>query len=319
MNFVALLFSLVASLSGARIVANGDVNMNLKFPYDPVVMNKLALMASAASCDKDHLANNTFNCMQCEESGLKIVPGTVRSFYAKSEELYAFVMKTDGPLEAFKDTCILTIRGSANAANWFETDFDITEVKAPDSWKCPGCWLHEGFMTAWQNLEGPALYALERSGCKDSPLWITGHSMGGAISTVAAWNMKHVHGFKLAGVYTFEQPRVLCNSFADLWDKDIGGECPTFRLTYDVDPVPRMPWLSGTYQHTNHEVYYSKYTGKYTVCPNTEDGDCAGGWGPPGLIINIDAGEHCDVPYVKDACCMIPKGQRPGYKTTFMN
>jgi|HubBroStandDraft_1064217.scaffolds.fasta_scaffold08998_6 hypothetical protein len=90
-------------------------------------------------------------------------------------------------------------------------------------------------------------------------LYITGHSLGGAMAVLAAarlfgsgfdkdWTPKQV----IKGVYTFGQPMVGNEAFAGGCEKTFGGRL--FRHVYRDDVVPHLPPTSElNYRHTGEE------------------------------------------------------------------
>ncbi|CAN92390.1 Probable Lipase [Sorangium cellulosum So ce56] len=75
-------------------------------------------------------------------------------------------------------------------------------------------------------------------------LYITGHSLGGAVATLAAAIVYADHRFEhyrplLKGVYTFGQPMVGDATFAEEFKDDLGKNL--FRHVYNSDIVPRFP------------------------------------------------------------------------------
>ncbi|WP_437710593.1 lipase family protein [Sorangium sp. So ce448] len=86
-----------------------------------------------------------------------------------------------------------------------------------------------------------------------SALYITGHSLGGAMAVIAAALIESDHELtglrdKLRGVYTFGQPMVGDRTFAEEHKNTIGRKL--FRHVYAHDIVPRMPPLTvGCYEH----------------------------------------------------------------------
>jgi hypothetical protein len=93
----------------------------------------------------------------------------------------------------------------------------------------------------------------------DPGVFITGHSLGGALAMLCALEFCR-ELLPVSGVYTFGQPRAGNAAFANLFDatfapggsklKDI-----TFRVVNQNDIVPRTPgWLLG-YRHCGNEVF----------------------------------------------------------------
>src|SRR5262249_53973181 len=88
-------------------------------------------------------------------------------------------------------------------------------------------------------------------------LYITGHSLGGAMAALAGMSiwfdpslrpLRHV----LRGVYTFGQPMVAEPELAQVCDEGLGKI--VFRHVYDNDIVPRLPPLTaGRFAHFGRE------------------------------------------------------------------
>lgn len=67
---------------------------------------------------------------------------------------------------------------------------------------------------------------------------LTGHSLGGAPTTLAALHL-HLLGKKVSAVYTFASPRIGNPAFVNLYNSYIGPQ--TFRFAAVNDPVPSLP------------------------------------------------------------------------------
>lgn len=93
--------------------------------------------------------------------------------------------------------------------------------------------IHSGFDSAFLNVEGKIKQTLASGRFDDKPLFITGHSLGGALATLAAKRVEHKGG--IAGCYTFGAPRV--------GDEDWVGElkAPIYRLVNAADCVTMLP------------------------------------------------------------------------------
>ncbi|RDE19577.1 lipase family protein [Motiliproteus coralliicola] len=86
------------------------------------------------------------------------------------------------------------------------------------------------------------------------PLFLTGHSLGGAMATVAAARMVH-EDKPFTSVYTFGQPRVLTRSTA----RTFNNECKSryFRFHNNNDIVTRAPARLMGYSHIGSYLYIS--------------------------------------------------------------
>ena len=102
-------------------------------------------------------------------------------------------------------------------------------IKACES----GGKVHSGFDEAYSQVAVDIQQFLGQEPFKDKPLFITGHSLGGALATIAAKELTHEGG--IAACYTFGSPRVGNVDWAT------GIKTPIYRVVNAVDPVTMMP------------------------------------------------------------------------------
>jgi hypothetical protein len=106
-------------------------------------------------------------------------------------------------------------------------------------------------------------------------LYLTGHSLGGAMAALAAMTLRYDEDHKrarplLRGVYTFGQPMVVEPSLADQCEEDLGRI--VFRHIYARDLVPRLPPSStGAFRHfgTEYESAGGHWQMRETILPQT--------------------------------------------------
>lgn len=117
-----------------------------------------------------------------------------------------------------------------------------------------GARFHRGFLEAlaetWDPLHGAVREALE---AKDRPLWVTGHSLGGAIALLAAWRFPQQF-VPVHEVMTFGAP-MIGNAAAQAFEREFPSRI--FRYVDVEDPVPLLPTVSlvaNTYRHCLNEV-----------------------------------------------------------------
>lgn len=119
--------------------------------------------------------------------------------------------------------------------------------------------VHPGFAKAvdavWKDLE--AVLAAATDG-KTPAIHFCGHSLGGALAVLAAdrWR-KSAAGRRVAGVYTYGQPRCVDSDFASRLDRQLGERI--YRHVNHRDAVPRLPPRSFGYQHTGRCIYFDCY------------------------------------------------------------
>lgn len=85
-------------------------------------------------------------------------------------------------------------------------------------------------------------------------VWITGHSLGGALATLAASRIAVIQGREVAGVYTFGQPRVGDQEFHRVYDKLLQDR--HFRVVNNNDIVTRVPPRAFGYRHVGTLRYF---------------------------------------------------------------
>ncbi len=109
-----------------------------------------------------------------------------------------------------------------------------------------GGLVHEGFMrdmaAAWNDTNGTQglksyLQPLLADGTRT--LWITGHSLGAALATLAAERAARDGGFDVRGVYTYGSPRVGDIQFKQNYEAR-GLNAKTYRVVYDIDIAQRL-------------------------------------------------------------------------------
>lgn len=130
---------------------------------------------------------------------------------------------------------VLAFRGTQSTRNW-DTNCQ-TRLIHPAGTDAP-LRVHEGFYSAFERLSDGAtgirekMKELQIATPKDVPIYITGHSLGGALAQIAT---AVLGDDRVAACYTFGSPRV-GNYIFDLWVKP-----PSYRVINYADIVPQVP------------------------------------------------------------------------------
>ncbi|MCA9683305.1 MAG: lipase family protein [Myxococcales bacterium] len=98
--------------------------------------------------------------------------------------------------------------------------------------------VHAGFKRAYEAVRASLLAALGEHRGGEQALWITGHSLGAAVASLAAVDLL-AQGQSLEGVYTFGQPRVGDDDFVAGYQRALGDR--SYRLARVTDPIPGAP------------------------------------------------------------------------------
>ncbi len=185
------------------------------------------------------------------------------------------------------DAIVLAFRGTKDARDWLtDVDFLKCRMRIGECSRLDRNGLvarstrtkievHEGFWRAANSLLPKIIGCLNRpdAGSAPKPLLLTGHSLGGALAVLAAFNLLEA-GFVIRAVYTFGSPRVGnaawrkayhsaggCRQVAghnrpigrSTQSRSLGAK--TFRLAAAGDLVPLLPGLVDGYRHVGQEVF----------------------------------------------------------------
>ncbi len=134
---------------------------------------------------------------------------------------------------------VLSFRGTeATKPKDIKSDFKAMQVKCVS-----GGMVHSGFSEAFDAVSEQVQTALNATDIAAKPLFITGHSLGGALATIAAKRLTHKSG--IAGCYTFGSPRVGDTNWV------AGLRTPVYRIVNAVDVVTMMPPGGGMIELTS--------------------------------------------------------------------
>jgi pimeloyl-ACP methyl ester carboxylesterase len=135
---------------------------------------------------------------------------------------------------------IVAFRGTESLGNWSQ-NLELALVQGF------GGYLHVGFYEALTYIWNDVRDCLDR----DRPIMLTGHSLGGALATIAALDL-HQRGYGVRAVYTFGSPRVGNRAFAAGYDLALRSR--SHRLVYGQDTVTRVPPRDFDYSHVGNFV-----------------------------------------------------------------
>ncbi|KAK1599439.1 lipase [Colletotrichum navitas] len=247
-------------------------------------------MVAATSCNDETAANTSITCgadacPDVQVNGAKMI----HTFSGATTGLQGFVA-----LDPTRENIVLAIRGSSNVRNWLTNLlFGLEDCDLVD-----GCKVHSGFANAWNEVKGEVLSAIKAAKTANPSYTIvgTGHSLGGAVVTIAAAYLR-LDGYPV-DIYTYGSPRVGNEAFTNFVTVQPGAE---YRVTHVDDPVPRLPPILFGYRHTSPEYWLSTGNGTtidYTladikVCEGDRNTECNG-----RFTLKLDTDAH--VHYLRD-------------------
>ena len=143
--------------------------------------------------------------------------------FLTNRDTQAFVGHSD-------EAILIVFRGTESLGDWLG-NLDIRWTRRPYG------EVHGGFYDAYRNVESALRQAIESGGVGDRKIWITGHSLGGALTTLAAAELRD--DYRITGCHTFGQPRTgdrsLQQAIARWYPQTF------FRFVNDDDLVTRVP------------------------------------------------------------------------------
>jgi hypothetical protein len=283
---------------GLRIPPYAPLNPSKEF--DLLLAKKFRRLSGAAYCAENV---TSWTCEYCDQS--KLID--VEVFESQRRQVKGFV-----GFDSERGAAVVSFRGTepTKFENWIE-NLDATHAGFPvQDFRGKGR-VHSGFLDAYVQVRMNLTFAIERlsekyylhsrtdlrsdnssdsnnnnsrnsNSDKGFPVEITGHSLGGALATIAAldldsWNYANETNNKrmikrkidIRNVYTFGSPRVGDFDFAEVYAERLGFK--TYRITHGKDVVPSVPNTLLGYRHVPTEVYEDRQG-------NLTFGDGSGEW-----------------------------------------
>jgi hypothetical protein len=142
-----------------------------------------------------------------------------------SGSLYACVASDDR-------TVLIAFRGTDDAKDWLvNTDAILQTV--------PHGIVHRGFYQGMKTLYDNLVSAATAQGAEKKNIWITGHSLGGALAVAFAYECLTQGKLRPAGLVTFGQPLLADSALAAYVSGELGGNY--VRFVNERDVVTRVP------------------------------------------------------------------------------
>ena len=100
-----------------------------------------------------------------------------------------------------EDVIVVAFRGTDDWGDWL-TNLNVLFKKSPLG------YVHRGFMKATESFWPEIAAYVREARTRDQTVWVTGHSLGGALAVLASIKLYVEDGIPIAGLYTFGQPPV---------------------------------------------------------------------------------------------------------------
>ncbi len=180
------------------------------------------------------------------------------------DELISFDHKDSQGFVAWDDqVVVLSFRGTEqNLKDW------MRNLKIADKNWPPYGEVHSGFLKGYYVVENEIKDALEAADACNKRLWITGHSLGGALATIAGAAL--YTEYKPTGIFTYGQPKLAKAELKALYQKE--GAPRFYRFVNHQDVVTRIP------------PFYKHVGVKYCFDGDGNYVDPAAGFADPALL-----------------------------------
>ena len=174
--------------------------------------------------------------------GLRLVESFARN---DTEALLVARLRQGYGGQAGAEYAALAFRGTeATALHWRDLK---SNLGIPVRWAGEGR-AHSGYVRHLAMIENQAV-AMAEGVASEHPLYVTGHSMGGALATLfaALWYALG-RNYRLAGLVTFGAPKALSQAAA------APIACPTLRVVNRFDFAPHWPPLILSHPNAPHRI-----------------------------------------------------------------
>lgn len=170
----------------------------------------------------------------------------LQSWSNEFQDVAVFDKKSSqGFVAKHRDFIIVAFRGSDQWQDWLDN------VNLPAIPHNLGR-VHRGFQMALDDIWQEMLETIVSFKDNHQTLWFTGHSLGGALATLAAAE-RIAQDQPFNGVYTFGQPRCVDRQMAR--NMNIEAKARIFRFHNNNDIVPRVPQRIMGYSHLGTFIY----------------------------------------------------------------
>jgi len=140
------------------------------------------------------------------------------------ESTVVYVVKVD-------DVCVVAFRGTNSIEDWF---INLNFFKLPIDHHG---MVHTGFHRAYQRVKDDIVKLVREGSPKH--VWITGHSLGGAMALSCAYDFVEHQNIPISGVVTFGQPMISDDAYAAYLESKLKGKHARFVNGKDI--VPSVP------------------------------------------------------------------------------
>ncbi len=176
--------------------------------------------------------------------------GAIQTFCTDTLGTNQFTFLNQGATQAFvcADTrfTLICFRGTTDIDDWM-TNIKAKLIDAPIG------RAHKGFTEGLDAVYPQILDFINHHAPARTPLWLCGHSLGGALATLCALRLR-LKRTNICGLYTFGSPRVVDANAGDYLASVLPNRI--WRFVNNEDIVTRVPPASMGYDHLGRIRYF---------------------------------------------------------------
>ena len=229
--------------------------------YDENLVNTAVNISQSSYCLSEE---NTWDCLTCNDYNIyenhSLINGELAIYGYNKAYNYIFI----------------GFRGSTNLENWI-TNIHFSMIYPYSN----NIGIEKGFYNLFESMKIEIYNNIKILSKKynSKKLLITGHSLGGAISTLLNFDVLYNGLEYKTYLITFGSPRVGNQNFVNEFNKH---KSYSFRITHNYDIVPHLPQELLHYNHIQNEIWYNDDNSKYVICNDlySEDDSCSNSCAP---------------------------------------
>ena len=258
----------------------------LCYAYDENLASRAVGLAQSSYCVS---SIQEWNCKKCESS--MTLDYIVEENGSKA--LQGYDKETHSIFIAF--------RGSSNIQNWI----DNIQVNQISPYNDTTIRVEKGFYKAYNQIKPELLDNLAdlTTKYKTRDIFITGHSLGGSMATLMAYDILTLYlHYHVKYLITFGSPRTGNPPFAESFNSY---HPISYRVTHANDIVPHVPEEVLHYRHISNEIWYNEPNSNYKICNdynNIEDETCSDSCAPTHCTSTSDHTNYLHVIMGSDGC-----------------
>ena len=162
---------------------------------------------------------------------------------------------------------ILAFEGSQDTRDLM---IDLNFSKLVPYKRHPTAKVHSGFWTAYTSIRNEIYNLIDTHTI--GGLSIVGHSLGGALATIASLDLVEELGLNNVKMISLGAPRVGNLDYSNLYLDSVSD---FFRLTHARDPIVHLPYRLMGFTHIGNEIFYPDNSLDYIECTEGENPRCA--------------------------------------------